>query len=786
MVRPVYGLQGFGIFICIICIARPTHSIDERGVSDKTITIGWPSLSPAYAAAEDCFKSIETDELEVEDLNRVSLNSGPEADFWNTELMMDLIPQPLEKVPKDKDTAIRKKTTQTVATNFDMGSPSSRLKGLTIRTKPLIKDGFNNDLIISKIEPSIVSEKATPQRGSSFSGNRLISKAQTLFLAQPGSDISPSISEISIGEKKVEKSPIKLSEETPINPTISNLFSSQSSDPNSQNISDYSQKNPVVLGEKNISRSKNTSKNTTVAQIDKSDTSLSSERTKFFTSSVLSSRQVNLSGDIEMVGGLAITDARDHIVIYRSKNGVFYEKAKVWLEEGRFDLRVQSMEGQIVALLKNSDEEIIGREEIQINKLSVPDNTDRLENLKIKLKPVVYGVQVEVSSANSYGGQKIPVPHAKVWLDETTTQLQKRANGTTYHEEGVATHSHFVLRAEAENHWGTLLVGFAGESLETQLFPNQMMDALFNIIEKEKKSHSILKYQKQGVVWGRVTKDGKTVSGAKLEIAGDGNMTPIYFNSLILPDFQTEATGENGIFAFIGVVPGIQSVRVFYQGKSFPAQVVPVEENHVSYLNFEVQDPELLPFELFDPFDKNLELSARVRLLGLESDPLDIQREGHLPLSRAGTGLGMIEVDAGHQYEMSRYVVSHKNNFVYLPVIRRDWISIVLSRRRINLSSDKGTVVGFVKGDDFTVNLDRSWRGDTKMAPNQSPEIVYFDAAGNVLFGEEGVSGGGFIIFNVPTGMSGLLLATKSSPELEHQTFVSETGVTNVIYFDKK
>jgi hypothetical protein len=481
--------------------------------------------------------------------------------------------------------------------------------------------------------------------------------------------------------------------------------------------------------------------------------------------------QATLSGSIRIAKGLAITGPNEHIVIFRELEGLAIEKAQVWMNDGRFEIATRSVRGRLVGQLRDSKGAVLGQGEIKLANLTPKSDSMRIENLNMVITPAIDGARIEVVSAHSYGNHVETVPAAKVWLVGASSPLKGDQDRRYFIENGLQPGSSFVAQATAENHWGTMVVGVTRQETRAQLFPNKLMDALLNLTIGADRSLA----DKSGVIWGRITKNGQPLIGARVEMAGDHRREPVYFSSLLLPDRYSDTTGENGAFAFVWVTPGIQSVRVVYQGKSFPAQVIPVEVGHVSYLEFDLGEPDMVPLEIFDPIDGSLEVNAILRLAGDETNEIEVQGRGRLSLP-AGNGLIMLDGDAGEQYEVMRYSTSRNAKFLRLPVVRRDWLMSLASRRRVNLDSGVGLVVGFAMEDDFVVSVQGADNEGESM-----PVIVYFDPRGQAIFGDEGVAGGGFAIFNVPAGLRTVNVSTKNSRRLFSQVLVAAPEVVNAV-----
>lgn len=470
-----------------------------------------------------------------------------------------------------------------------------------------------------------------------------------------------------------------------------------------------------------------------------------------------------LSGSIQLVGGLAMTDPKQEIVVFRQMEGLSLERARVWMNEGRFEIAVRSTRGRLIGQLRDAKGRALGSGEIRINQSGETDN------LSLKISPVVAGARVEVLSAHSYDLHEQTVTKSQVWLLGSPSSMNKDRDGRFFTEDGLHTGSSYIAQATADNHWGTLVVGLAGQETHARLFPNKMMDALLGLTLG---SGAVAVENQNGVIWGRIVNKGAPITGATVEMAGDHRNTAHYFNSMLLPDRFADSTGENGTFAFVGVTPGIQSVRVIYHGESFPAQVIPVERGNVSYLEFEIGQSEAVPFAIYDPMDSSKEINAMVRFAGDETSELDVQGRGQLRVP-VGSGLMTLDVDAGEPYELTRYTVPRNVSKITVPTVRRDWLMNLVARKRINLSGGVGLAVGFGIEGKFTVQLET--RGQDNTA-----DIVYFDNNGLPLFSDEGVAGGGFAIFNVPLGMQTVVINTESSAVMT-EVIVATPEAANVI-----
>lgn len=719
-------------FLGLTIFSSPTTQVDGRGSSPHLITVSLPKLSPAMAAMEDTFKSWSPPalvkgsaqivvKLEAHQSALGMLQKIRERSI--TQSQADLQPW-LATIPLGG--RLSRTTTEAA-----LAPAPTRLKGLTIRKNipvPVLVSPLPTMVVKTEVTPHEAQKMVDLLAAQDWRQPRVETRVRELIQKEAGREENdPQVRHV--GSILVAAPPPPPSESSP--PPLPN------SGPPTPRLPLRPDPDPSL-------------------SLAKADEGLPVAAT--------------LSGIVQMADGLALTHPRQQIVVYRDFEGLKIESGQVWLNEGRFEIATRSLRGRLIGQLQSERGEVLGQGELRLASLTPKASTSRIEDLKLTLRPVVNGARIEVISAHSYQDHIQTVEGTNVWMMGAKTPLKTNRERHWFQEGGLEPGSSFVARAMAENHWGTLVVGVSRQETRARLFPNKLMEALLNLTLGADRTLA----ERSGVIWGRIIHNGQPVTGARIEMAGDHRHEPVYFNSLLLPDRYADATGENGTFAFVWVTPGIQSVRVIHQGRSYPAQVIPVEVGHVSYLEFELGEPDSVPLEIADPLDGSKEIQAMLRVAGDESTELDIQGRGRLALA-LGPGLMMLEADAGEHYELMRYSIPRASRFLHLPVVRRDWLLSVAARRRVNLDAGVGTIVGFAINDDFVVRLEDRDEGDGR------PEIIYFDSRGQAIFGEEGVAGGGFVIFNVRPGLSTVTVSTKSSQEIFSQVVVPSAEVVNAL-----
>jgi hypothetical protein len=478
-----------------------------------------------------------------------------------------------------------------------------------------------------------------------------------------------------------------------------------------------------------------------------------------------------LSGSFRIADGLAYLAGAMRFELVHLQFGVPVARGTLWEDQARFEIVIPELKGRLILQLVDSEQNILGASEIVLQNLPKPAaNQQTIGGLEMKLRPTPLGATAEVLSAYSMGSpSNIPVPHAEVEIGGVTRRLEANLDGEIG-DPDLLPGSDFLFRAKRKTFWGSLAFGLSGQKSTINLFPDKMIESLLGLVAHSEGEQRELR--QKGIIWGRVVQGGEPIEGAVVELAGDYGVSPIYLNEMYLPDPNMEGTGRNGIFAFVGVAEGIQSVRAQINGIYYPARVMPIEQHHVSHLELEVGDTATTSIRVTMAPQRQQPRQAVFRILGTERE-YHINGEGQVHWPR-GNGLMLLEADGGEEMDLVRISLDRSSEEVTVPMIPSDWLQQLAAERRINLEGHKGVIVGFVKGKNFEVVL------DDKESYNLQ-NIVYFDQNGHLTRGGFGVSGGGFVMFNATPGFRSVNIIPLGSDKVLGRTVISEAAITNVI-----
>lgn len=486
--------------------------------------------------------------------------------------------------------------------------------------------------------------------------------------------------------------------------------------------------------------------------------------------------QLVIAGPIEFTGGIALTSARDRVSVFREVEGQVIEAGAVWLRDGRYEIFVDETEGHLVGELQTAQGDVLGRGYFDLSELpKIAPQQYKVDSVSLKIAPVLQGLSGRVLSAYSTKTKPIPVAKAEVEFENLPFQTTTKSDGH-FEETHLIEGSTVLIRAYRLGHWGTLAFGLAGKKTEIELFPDKMMKAFTDLSQPGEDYKKITNPEEKSIIWGRVIKNGQPVAGAEVEImTTQDEVKPVYFNSLMIPDFSLTATSANGLYAFFPVEPGSHAVQAKFKDVVTDPEIFPTEERSVSRVDLDIQLVKKARVRVFDAFRTDWPLQAKVSNPAMTRH-LDAPRSGEALIRFASTASPLIlDADTDPKYERVRVTNGRDRRTIYIPMIQSDWLAKIRNTIKINREPETGDVVGFFQGSEpYQVALD-----EESLHPNS--KLLFFNSRGELTHKEFGEPGGGFILLNIPEGFRSVTVQPSGTEKIFSATILVESRVTNVL-----
>lgn len=489
---------------------------------------------------------------------------------------------------------------------------------------------------------------------------------------------------------------------------------------------------------------------------------------------------ISIRGDIEFSKdsseALALTD-KHFIDVRRFEEGIPKEVAQVNLVNGTFTISLQSTKGTIVGRLTSKMGGVDGE-----GKISVLDLMNSSNPKLILKRPTIASPKAKSLYGNDWnknptsssdekgnshqsnrdrGGAKTKSPgngfsptmmlagtSVNKPTDETTKGPSPYSSDTDIKlfNNHFDRSSEFVLEAHADYHRPTVAISNVAKGSEISLLPDRMVNGLSEILLEQDISLNL--DRGDSLIWGIVKDQGRPVEGATV-LAGQGARTS-YFGGFYLPDQTRTKTSENGMFSITLSNPGWNELLVeLSDGRRIHINTL-VFSGKVSQVEVDVPkstSPLILrSFDAFtgEPLRTNLEIQQ------LEQS-IDTGFEGTATVDAPKTNnLSFVLVSPEAPYEKIRLSYMQLEDYLHIPLFTKNWMDEFRAYLKVSDEPQTGNIVGFVQGDDFTVEVQNK---------ESSSKVVYFNQQGH--FSNQGVAGGGFIVFNLEENQVNLTLLSK-------------------------
>ena len=479
-------------------------------------------------------------------------------------------------------------------------------------------------------------------------------------------------------------------------------------------------------------------------------------------------RQIMIRGPIELSGGLALTHTKDRIAVLRESRGQFVESGAVWIRDARYEILVESLEGQLVAEVRSPQGDVVGRGHIDLSSMRPTGNGKNFDGVALRVLPIIPGISGSARAAYSSNGNFKGVQGAQVDLLQTSSSM-KSVSGGHFEDPRFADGSRVIAKVQSKDHWPTLAMLTSGQDAVIPLYSRKMMKAFVSLTSKDERIAEITAKTK-GVIWGRVMRAGQTVSGARVEILTQGSGDPVYFNELMLPDASMTTTGSNGIFAVPQASSGVHAVQVALGKRLSDPVFLKADAGSVSAVELDVLKATEVPARAFDAFKTETPVQVDIKPMGhIKARHMIVNGDATVKLAHMGHPT-ILDVDGGVDYLFTRITQNPETRHMYIPMVSRAWYDLVLGRLKYNGPSQTGNVIGFIQGSRFRVSMDVD-------SLSRAARIIYFDSRGEVTTRQYGEPGGGFILLGVTEGLQTVIVEAENSDQTYAATVLVQDGV---------
>lgn len=472
-----------------------------------------------------------------------------------------------------------------------------------------------------------------------------------------------------------------------------------------------------------------------------------------------------IRGKFELIEGVGITD--HHIEIKRIEEGLIREVGSIDLKAGSYSIDIGSPNGYLIAQIKDRNGSLIGEDRERL--VNLQSRGTFFEGPFIRVgQPATIAANPDLPAYAS-SGKKTGRPDNKISSAVATTQgvsatlfdNQNTLENPTDVFSNISKYSSTISRVfDASGIYKNVTtIRQTGDKTETAMFTTKWVRGVIEYISDIQK----IEFKSKGgpIIIGRVLSDGKPVINAKIQIDSAPGIIPVYFDQFMIPSFTQSETSENGYFMFVGIEPGNYHLVATKQNATLGSQMFIAEEDSLAYQNItSMKIPRSVIVRTFDAFTST-PVDTDVILPELEEA---LETESGVARYKTFTQSGLREYlvrTNDRRYVPIRYTQNAGYDYAHLPMIQESWLAAIKTFKQIEDKPDTGIIIGFTTDLNYEAYL-----VSEKFNKN---DIVYFNSSGQIISAP--VTGGGFILYNVPTGARELVLQEKNSERIYSQVF---------------
>lgn len=493
-----------------------------------------------------------------------------------------------------------------------------------------------------------------------------------------------------------------------------------------------------------------------------------------------SKKWATIKGKFELKDGVGIVD--HYIELKRVEEGNIRELGRIDLNAGAYSIDIESPQGYLIAQIKDRTGFLIGEDRQKLVNLQSRGSyfegpfirVGNPETLAANVGPFSgSGTSKTTVSAFATSNSSNKTSNASstvsVSLFDNQTTLAKPSDAFS----NVSRYSSTISRVFDPSgiYKNITTIRHTGDKTETPLFTSKWLSGVVEYVSDIQKIQ--FKSKDMAIVMGRVLVDGKAVSGAQVQIDMAPGLMPIYFDQFMIPATNLDATSENGYFMFIGLEPAVYNIVALKQSIVLGSQMFIAEIDSLAFQNISsARIPRSKIIRSFDAFSSE-PIAADI---ATPEQQEAIEALDGTALFKTLSEIGVAEYlirSSNRQYLPIRYLQNARLDFVHAPMIQESWLSAVKSIKKIPDMPNTGTIIGFTTDLIYDAYL-------TTDSYDKS-NITYFDSQGQIV--DAPAKGGGFVLFNVPTGAREVILQEKAVDKIYSQVFNIVNQQVSVSHF---
>ncbi len=462
----------------------------------------------------------------------------------------------------------------------------------------------------------------------------------------------------------------------------------------------------------------------------------------------------------------AIASGSDFIFyIERLFDGVVFETGVVDTESGIFEIEVESARGLIISELRNTKGDVLAYGELNLSK------EKNLDEIKLELYPSGEDFSGRTLSYDeSFEDYEKPVRNASQSLIGVEGELDSDQEGY-FNEQVFKQGSTFVATSHADDFWSTLSIGANGKPLYPRLYSKEHIKALSQLADPFGEEIEIT-----SLITGRVTQAGLNQTGITLKVFGADYQRPVYFQNKI-PNPKLETTSQDGRFAFINLFDGDYLVQAFRGERLLSQRWFKVKKNHVSFGQINLGQKQKLQILVKD-FPEKMATPDQIEVAEYGVDLFKVtDNQTADPISldlQTNPELTVLQTASSENHISQIVLVPSKSIDKVIYKINKNWLESFLAYKKSNANRSMAMIVGL-----YNNSTPKKVILEASTIKTKDTRVYYFDKFGDSV--DEPLSGGGYVITDVPGDLNTLILSDKSNSEFTSKLVFSDNKAISII-----